>query len=113
MKKDSHSDIAKLMHFKDKFKAHQRVTKEKAHTHWGILLQFSQSPIVQTHRPVLNFSTEISRFCSKVVDTRVGTLPSEESGLQPWSLTGVRAEKYLCPQDRSEQSKVTQSEQKL
>lgn len=41
----------------------------------------------------------------------VGISPSEESGLKP--LTGLRAEKYLPPQDRSEQSKIPQSEKKL
>lgn len=115
LKKYSHSDTAKWMHYKNKFKAHthQRVTKEKAHTLCDILLQFSQAPITQTHRPVLHFSTETSKFCSTVVETRVGTLPSEQSEPKPRPLTGVRAEKYLPPQDRSQQSKVTQLEQEL
>lgn len=114
LKKDSHSDTAKQIQSKNKFEAHthQRVTKEKAYTVWDIFLQFSQAPIIQTHRSVLDFSTETSRFCSTVVE-RVGTLPSEESGSKPRPLTGLRAEKHLPPQDRSEQSKVTQSEQKL
>lgn len=114
LKKDSHSDTAKGMHFKNKFKAHthQRVTKERAHTLWDNLLQFSQALIIQTHRPVLNFSTETRKFCSTGVETRLGTLPSAESGPKSWPLTGVRAEKYFPLQDRSQQSEVTQLEQK-
>lgn len=48
LKKDSHSDTAKWMQFKNKFKAHthQRFTKEKAYTLWDILLEYSEAPII-------------------------------------------------------------------